>query len=72
VGNHPIFPLLAEDAQELGLRLPSGRWDPFQFIDLCERHRDTGTEMEMLLCRVQQREWEHLFAWCYTHSVAGG
>lgn len=69
VGDHSIFPLLAEDAQGLGLRLPSGRWDPFWFIDLCEEHRNTGTEMEMLLRRTQQLEWERLFDFCYAHTV---
>lgn len=69
VGEHPIFETLAREAQALGLRLTSGRWDPFAFIDLCEQHRGTGTGQELLLRQVQQREWELLFDWCYHQAV---
>ncbi len=68
VGQHPIFATLAKEAAALGLRLPSGTWDAFHFIDLCEEHRDTGSEQEMLLRRVQQREWELLFDWCFRRA----
>jgi hypothetical protein len=70
VGNHPVFEPLAKDAESLGLRLGSGRWNPFDFIDCCEKHRDTGTPEETLVRRVQQREWELLFAWCVQRAVA--
>ncbi len=65
VGNHPVFGLLAEEAQALGLRLTSGRWDPFVFIELCEKHRKSGTPEEDTLRRVQRREWELLFDFSY-------
>ncbi len=72
VGTHSIFPELAKEAQGLGLKVASGRWDPFAFIDLCEQHRGTGTAKEMLLRRVQQKEWELLFAYSYQAAVQPG
>ena len=65
VGDHPIFDPLARIANDLGIRLRSQRWNPFEFIELCEKYRETGTEQEMLLRQVQQREWELLFDWCF-------
>jgi hypothetical protein len=72
VGSHPIFEALAEEARHLGLQLPSARWDPFRFIDLCEARRGTGAEEEMRLRRVQQREWELLFDYCQRQAIAPG
>ena len=69
VGKHPVFEELAIDAKELGLRLRSDHWSPFDFIDLCEKHRGTGSEEEMLLQRVQRREWELLFDWCFRRAI---
>ena len=68
VGEHPIFATLSKEALALGLRLPSGMWDAFHFIELCEEHRGTNSEQEMLLRRVQQREWELLFDWCFRRA----
>lgn len=69
VGEHPIFEALAEEAKHLGFPLPSERWSPFAFIDLCEQHRGTGTAQEMLLRQVQQKEWELLFDWCFRRAT---
>ncbi len=69
VGNHPLFEMLARDANELGVQLDSQLWNPLAFIDLCEKHRGTGSEEEMLLRRVQQREWELLFDWCFRKAI---
>jgi hypothetical protein len=69
VGKHPIFPALSTAARDLGLPLPSDRWDPFAFIDLCEKHRDTGDADEQMLRRVQQQEWELLFDWCFRQAI---
>jgi hypothetical protein len=69
VGEHPIFEALAQKAEELGLRTGRKRWSPFAFIDQCEQQRDSGSEEEMVLRRVQQCEWELLFAWCYRREV---
>jgi len=71
VGTHPIFEALAKEAQDLGLPLRSERWDPFDFIDRCEKHRGAGTPEEMMLRRVQQREWELLFEYCHRQATGG-
>jgi hypothetical protein len=71
VGDHPIFVTLAKEAQDLGLRLGSHRWIPFDFIDWCEKHRGTGTEQEARLRQVQRREWELLFDWCFRRATGG-
>lgn len=70
VGSHPVFAELAASANELGLQINAVRWDPFHFIDLCEKHRGTGSEQELLLRQVQQREWELLFDWCYERATS--
>jgi hypothetical protein len=72
VGEHPIFETLAKEASELGLRLRSGRFDPFDFINQCEQQRGTGSEHELLLRHVQQREWELLFDWCFRRAGGQG
>ncbi len=64
VGEHPIFADLAAEARALRLKVGS-RWDPFAFIDLCEEHRGRKTPEEDTLRRVQRREWELLFDFCY-------
>jgi hypothetical protein len=71
VGDHPIFPALAHEAQRLGYPGRPDRWDPFQFIDRCEQYRDSGAPEEDMLRRVQLREWELLFDWCYRQAVSG-
>jgi hypothetical protein len=78
VGGHPVFEPLRREAARLaaaGTADPAAAflarqtaWDPFAFIDLCERSR--GGAVGELLCRqVQQREWELLFDFCYQQAV---
>jgi hypothetical protein len=69
VGSHPVFAALAVSAAELGIRPAESPWDPFAFIDLCERHRGRGSPQEQVLRRVQRREWELLFDWCHRQGV---
>jgi hypothetical protein len=69
-GDHPTLETLAKDVPGLGPLPGSERWDPFHFIDLCERHRGDGSSEEMTLRRVQQREWELLFDWCFRRALA--
>jgi hypothetical protein len=69
VGDHPVFEALAKEAERLGLRLGPNRWDPFHFIDQCEKHRGAGTEQEALLRRAQRAEWELLFDWCHVRAI---
>lgn len=58
VGDHPIFPELAEHAQSLlntedsaaqswRRRLTANGWDPFSFVDLCEM-AENGADQELL------------------------
>ena len=65
VGTHPIYAELARDAAELRYLGMGMAWDPFTFVDHCDEFRDTGTDAEETCKRVQRREWELLFAWCY-------
>jgi hypothetical protein len=50
VGRHPIFPALAKIAG-------TPRWDPFEFISLCERAAPGALEL-------QRAEWQLLFDYC--------
>jgi len=76
VGNYPIFESLAADAKEIakGDSIEAAKslnqqdsWDPFMFVDLCEKAASSASEM---LCRrIQQREWELLFEYCYRQAT---
>lgn len=64
VGRHTIFPRLAEEAATIE-GVQSGRgWDPFAFVDRCERHRGSGDANERILEHIQLAEWRLLFDWC--------
>ncbi len=69
VGAHPVFAELAQDAAALGYSGKGAGWDPFAFVDACEEHRDSGGAAEQVLKRVQVREWQLLFDWCYRRAV---
>ncbi|MCS7167868.1 MAG: hypothetical protein RMI91_06845 [Gemmatales bacterium] len=80
VGQHPIFPALAQHAAECAARLEplpaeaswlrSGpTWDPFRFVDLCAAVRDTGTPLETVCQQIQLAEWQLLFEYCYARAV---
>ena len=64
VGLHPVFGELA-DSQ------PSGGWDPFLFVDDCQRavarHDPSQTTK---LVALQQLEWQSLFDFCYREAIA--
>ncbi len=64
VGNHPVLTQLRESAPGVGYAFTS----PEAFVDFCERVRDTGREDEAIAQRVQQLEWDLLFAWCWDHA----
>ena len=61
VAKNPVYDALAPEAAKLGM---TGGWDPFAFVDRCERERGTGSDGELLCRRVQLREMQLLFAWC--------
>lgn len=77
VGNHAIFDDLLRDASKIAESHPMGTqaeflltqasWDPYRFVDLCERaYREKG-DLDLLCRDVQLREWQLLFDYCY-HS----
>lgn len=74
VGPHPAFPAVAAAAREVAARFPKvdaaglfagpAGWEPFAFVDLCERVRGSGSEPEQFCREVQFAEWQQLFAFC--------
>lgn len=63
-GEHAVFAPLRELAAAEGLRV-GARWDPFAFIDFCERARaEPGSEAERTALAVQRAEWRLLFDFC--------
>lgn len=70
VPENPVFAALPADVVELGYVLTGPSWDPFQFIDRCERERGRGSDGEMICRRVQLREMQLLFDHCH-HAVTG-
>ena len=79
VGSHPVFTSLAREAGRLVSENPTGpetaflgrggAWDPFAFIDLCASAARQQSANETLCRRIQQREWELLFDYCYRQAV---
>lgn len=77
VGEHSVFEPLAASARELGADGPpeakrladQRRWDPFAFVDLCERAAGAGEALESFCRRVQRAEWELLFEHCWQRAI---
>jgi len=78
VGEHAVFEPLRVAAAELAQdeAHPSAaflgkqsRWDPFAFVDLCEAVTHGRSPCEMLCRRIQQREWELLFDYCWRTAI---
>ena len=64
VGAHPIFPDLCREAARIGPDF-GARWDPFAFVEFCERARQQpGGELERQALAVQEVEWQLLFHYC--------
>ena len=83
VGRHAVFEQLRTAVVELAAEEvpPAARflvrqsaWDPFAFVDLCEASMAGDAPAEMFCRRVQRREWDLLFDYCFRHAVgkAGG
>jgi hypothetical protein len=71
VGQHPVFPLLRDDAAEIIAQHRDAQfpietsWDPFAWIDFWERaRRQPGTASERAALEIQRVEWQLLFDWC--------
>jgi hypothetical protein len=70
VGRHAIFPELRRAAAALGLDFGE-RWDPFRFIEYCERARPKPrSEEERIALAVQRAEWQLLFDYCAAREPA--
>lgn len=78
VGGHPIHAELHRAARALAGQTPDdaaaallaqGSWDAFGFVDLCQEAASGGSQAETLCRRIQQREWELLFDFCYQRAV---
>ncbi|HEY2892891.1 MAG TPA: hypothetical protein VGJ16_01715 [Pirellulales bacterium] len=77
VGNHAIFPQLARaareeaaaaDHRELAPLCREMQWEAGRFVDLCQRAlRDP--QLALVCQRIQQHEWELLFAHCFSRAV---
>jgi hypothetical protein len=75
VGQHSIFDELRREAARLARdvgNVPEAaylvdqtEWDPFKFVDLCRRAIDGPVALRTLCMKIQKREWELLFAYCY-------
>ncbi len=61
IGNHPVLEMLLEQAPAIGYKYTN----PLDFVDFCEKVRDTGSDDEDLAKRVQLLEWQLLFAHCF-------
>jgi hypothetical protein len=71
VGQHPVFDRLADAATGVAAEHPAAefhsasRWDPFYFIDFCERARSAPeTDLERAALEIQRAEWQLLFDHC--------
>lgn len=65
VGPHPVLAQLREHAPALGY----GFTTPEEFVDLCEKVRDTGSAFEEKAKQVQLLEWQLHFDWCWRHGA---
>jgi hypothetical protein len=65
VGSHPVLSRLISEAPILGYNYTN----PFDFVDFCERVRDTGTTDEKIAKQVQLLEWQLLFDHCHREAI---
>jgi hypothetical protein len=78
VPTHPIFAELATDSATMtrDAGTPTGSeyllrqssWDAAAFVDLCESAANGSDALTMLCRRIQRREWDLLFAYCYQRA----
>jgi len=71
VGTHPIFPVLRDAASSILAKQPDAaislpqKWNPFQFIEICERARPVpGSPLKRVALEIQRAEWQLLFDYC--------
>ena len=79
-GAHPIHEALSLSARALmremnvngALVSASGGWDPAAFVDLCAGACAGHNDAAELCRRIQQREWQLLFDFCYRRALVPG
>lgn len=78
VGIHDVFEPLGQWAAETGNRgdatvadriAAGATWDPLAFVDACQTAIRTGEAADYCR-RVQQREWELLFEFCFRRATS--
>jgi len=74
-GKHSVFPGLLEAAEAIAAAHPdaglhfTNTWDPFAFIEICERaRRQPGSDLERAAREIQRAEWQRLFDYCARRS----
>ncbi|MEX2118816.1 MAG: hypothetical protein WD847_04330 [Pirellulales bacterium] len=78
VGGHPIGDRLTEDARRLAgehaldatarFLIDQPAWDHARFVDLCQAAASGESPRDALVRRVQLREWQLLFDYCYRRA----
>ena len=79
VGSHDVLEQLGQHVVALGADAsaralaeriaPKGQFDPYAMVDACQAAIRQGGAAEAFCRRVQQAEWELLFAHCYRGAV---
>ena len=79
VGSHEVLDVLGEHVVSLGSDASSlalaeriarkGQFDPYAMADACQAATRQGGDAEQFCRRVQQVEWELLFAHCYRVAI---
>ncbi len=77
VGVHPVYEPLRQAASALAGDAPPAAgflrtqtaWDAFAFVDLCAAVLVGRAPCAELCRRIQKREWELLFDWCYRQAI---
>lgn len=80
VGLHPIHEALSLSARSLAHDVDAGgasvgsssAWDPAAFVDLCAAACAGESDAADLCRRIQEREWQLLFDYCYRHAIGRG
>jgi hypothetical protein len=77
-GDHPVFSPLCRAAGQLAKEADAGPaaeylvaqtdWDALRFVDLCQAAADQAAA-GALARKIQKREWELLFDFCYHQAV---
>ena len=71
VGSHAIFPDLYRAARAIAPEMIKGQhWNPFTFIDLCEKTRENRDQRIDAICRkIQKAEFDLLLEHTYRKAV---